>query len=254
MKSFYSTLQALVILLCGVTLFLACSKNAVSSASKNTAGNNMSLLSAPSTTLVLQPGPTDGQDVYVYKLVSNPNSVNVNFNDIPELGASKWTNGGSPETKRFYIKFTGLSAIPDSARIISATLQFFGLTSSLSTPQGNSVYSGSPYGNYPNNSCLVQRVVGSWDQSTLTWATQPLITQLDQAVIPSSNAQWNYNPVIDVKNMVQHMVGHPVNNYGFEVSLSREQKYRSIIFGSCETTDATKRPTLIVIYRVGSGS
>ncbi len=129
----------------------------------------------------MRPGPKDGQDTYGYINESAPSSADVNFDYVHELVAEKWTDHGALVTWRSFIKFDSLSLIPSNAKVTSATLYLYGLTSSLAAPQGNSVYPGSPYASaYPSNACLVQRVVGhNWKEGTLTWNNQPSVTEIN---------------------------------------------------------------------------
>jgi hypothetical protein len=198
--------------------------------------------------LTLRPGHEDGHDAYVQTLKSNPAVANSNFNDVPELVAAQWTDLGSPMTVRFFIKFSGLSQIPSTANIKSAELHLYGESSSNVIIQGNSIYPGSPYSIYPDNSCLVERVTKDWNEDTITWKNQPPVTDRNEDTIPSSTKQWNYNAKIDVTKYVQTMVSNPDKNFGFRVSLKTEEQYRSMEFGSCEA-DSVNRPELIVRYK-----
>jgi len=239
-----------------VTLFAACNKNVSSSSSISPSFTSsdetitMSTDGAGDTTLTLRPNPAIGDDVYVNNILANPGTVDSNFNNVPELAIGTWTYNGQLDYTRSFIKFSALKNIRTTATVVSATLQLFSLQgSSLSDPQGNSVYPGSPYvtAGYTDNSALVQKVVATWKSTTLTWATQPPITELDQVTLPSSTSQWEYNPKINVTNIVKRMIEHPLQNYGFEIRPTVEQPYRSLVFGSCEAT-VSERPKLTIVY------
>jgi len=199
------------------------------------------------TKLVLRPGPRNGQDVYVDKLDNFPSG---NQNSVPELPINTWTNGGLLVNTRSFIKFENLKLIPANATIISAKLFLFGMSSSLNSPQGNSYYPGSPYNEFGDNSCWVQQVVGAnWNESTLTYDNQPTGTTLDEAVLPASTSQWNYNAVADVAKIVKKMVANPSKNFGFLIMLQNEAIYKSVVFASSETSIRSQRPKLVVIYQ-----
>jgi hypothetical protein len=119
-------------------------------------------------TLVLQPGPDEGQNCLVAGDIYAADNLNAN----PDISASTWTygaQGGGTGSVRTYIKFIGLDGMPDSAIILSAKLSLYGISSGVSSPQGNSYYNGSPYAGYGENSCWLTRVTVDWNPDSLTW-------------------------------------------------------------------------------------
>jgi hypothetical protein len=206
-----------------------------------------------SKTLTLQPGPTDGQDAIVFYRDGDANAPTSNSGNAEILVYSRWTysaenfgEGGS----RTYIKFTGLSAIPQSSVITSAKLYLYGIpTNSTTFHPGNSHYPGSPYGSNPENTGWVKRVTANWDESTINWNNKPATTNTDQVAIPGTTAQWNYNlPELDVTELVKTMISTNTN-YGFNLMLQTEAIYRSVLMSSSEVADAGRRPKLVVVYK-----
>jgi hypothetical protein len=200
------------------------------------------------TTLLIKPGPNNGQDTYVSKIDDNPDDGNVNQNWTHEIAIGKWLEyySQSPATWRGYIKFDSLSRVPSTSKIISAKLYLYGESSSLTFPYGNSYYDGS---SNPENSVLVQRVTGgNWSQSTLTWNTMPATTAKYQDTIAASSTEWNYNTVTDVTKLVQAMVTTG-NNFGFCLRMVTEELPRSMVFSTSESADKSLRPKLVVVYR-----
>lgn len=231
-----------------VTSLLSCQKentvqpavNAFSQSSDLAADSSLKIM-------VLQPGTT-GQDAYVVYIDGDVASGDGNYNSVPELAMVSWTINGVPVTERSFIKFTGLSALPATARIRSAILSLSGTSSSIAVPQGNSVYPGSPYVfSYPDNSCYVQQVTSNWDESKITWNNQPNVITNDQVLIPSSTTQWEHAATADVTALVKRMVAKQ-KNYGLRIVQSTESYYRSMQFASSENADSTKRPTLTLKY------
>ena len=226
---------------CMVISFLLCScqkspESQPSSANTTSSVNSTDKASSLRDTLTLRQGPDKGQDVFVYKEAGVKSS---NFNYVPELNANAWSTNGNTNGSGSFIRFDGLSAIPDASIVISAKLYLYGLSSSLSTPQGN----------YGDNACYIKRVVDPWDESTLVFSPKlPRSTNAGQAILPASTSHWNYNPVVDVTAMVAHMIAYPNENYGFSINLITQQKYRSIVFGSSEQPDKSLRPKLVVVY------
>lgn len=212
------------------------------------------VVAAPeSKTLTLQPGPNDGQDAIVTYRDGDPNSPTSNYANWDFLAWSRWTysaenygEGGS----RTFIKFTGLSAIPQNSTITSAKLYLYGIPVNGTTfLPGNSHYPGSPYGSNPENTGWVRRVTANWDESTITWNNKPGTTNDGQVAIPGTAAQWNYNlPEIDVTDLVKTMVSTNTN-YGFNLLLQTEQIYRSVLLSSSENADPGRRPKLVVVYK-----
>ena len=110
--------------------------------------------------LSLRPGPKSGQDVYTDK-EAGVRSDNVNY--VPELCANAWTINGNRYGSGFYIRFDSLSLIAQSAHVVSAKLYLYGLSNSLSTPQGDN----------GDNACYVNQVTSTWDETTVTAKNQP---------------------------------------------------------------------------------
>jgi hypothetical protein len=235
-------------------LFFSCQKENVStpqtqmvSTEENSDATVFRSLENGTNKVVLRPGPRNGQDVYVDKLSNFPSG---NQNSVPELPINTWTNGGLPVNTRSFINFEDLKLIPANATIISAKLFLFGMSSSLNSPQGNSYYPGSPYDQFGDNSCWIQQVIGAnWDESTLTYDNQPGSTTTDEAALPASTSQWNYNAVADVTKIVKKMVADPSKNFGFVIKLQTEAIYRSVVFASSETSIRSQRPKLVVVYQ-----
>jgi len=250
MKKVFTTLTVLCFLLV-FSFFYSCSKESVSNKNVlNTSASNNISVSSDTTTLITQPGPDDGDDAYVFAEQDFHQAAEGNDNAIPELMIAAWTAQGRPLVGRSYVKFNALNNIPATAHIVSAELSLYGLdpNTSISTPQGCSIYPGSPYNKYKENACVILRVIDNdWSEATITWLNKPPYTRDEPGFIPKSTSQWNYNITSDVTNMVQQMVTEQ-KNYGFCIRLRDEEIYRCMVFASSESTDAGKRPMLIVKY------
>jgi hypothetical protein len=188
--------------------------------------------------LTLTPNSVSGQDANVLYFQDHPDQTNSNFNYQNELEIAAWTDQGYTVIRRSLIRFKNLTKVPDTAHVVSAKLYLYGLNSSIEMPQGNS----------GDNPCYVERVITSWDENTVTWNNQPLITQSNRVVLGPSTSQWGYNAVIDVTLLVKPMIKYPAKNYGFRISLQSESIYRSIGFYTSENTDSHKRPKLVITY------
>lgn len=204
--------------------------------------------------LIMQPGPDDGQDCLVaYRETDNGYYAGENHILNPDVTAIRWTyaaDNAGEGTNRTYLKFEELSNISDDAEILEAKLSLFGVSSGVAAPLGNSFYPSSPYEVSGSNAAWLKRVLSDWSESSITWNNKPATTDEDQATIPPSNTQWNFDaPNVDVTDMVKVMVNDK-KNYGFCLQLKTEEIYRSILFGSSESSDVEKRPKLVVKYRI----
>jgi len=187
-------------------------------------------------TVTMQPGPADGNDVTATFHDGHPESANGNGNSLSELAIFAWTNGGQYVEGKAFISFD-LSGIPAGATITSANLSLYGVTSSGWNPQGNQ----------GDNAFIVQRVLSSWSENTLTWNNAPATTTAGQVTSTNSTSIWNYDVTIPVTNLVQDMINQNTR-YGFCLTTAVKSPFRSIVFGTSEVADAAKRPKLIVTY------
>lgn len=155
-----------------------------------------------------------------------------------QVDVAAWTNGGSPENRRFLIKFD-YTGLPNGVTIDSAKLF---LTSNPTPLNGNFI--DAQFGG--NNACFVQRITSSWTVSNqYSWNNPPTITTSNQAVIPQSTAS-NQSATIVVTQLVKDMVSF--GNNGFFVRLQTELTYNSRQYCSSRHADATKVPKLVIYY------
>lgn len=235
-----------------VILFSKCQKTVtvtktVTDTLTNTVTDTLTQKDTLVKTLVLQPGPDEGQNCIV-----NSSSIYaaLNINSNPDINASAWTynaQGGTDGIGRTYIKFIGLDGMPDSAIILSAKLSLYGISVGTANPQGNSGYPGSPYAT--DNQCWLKRVTNDWNPDSVTWNNAPPTTDANEVSVSASTSQWNYDATnIDVTSLVNDMLNN--ENFGFAMELQTEQTYRSLSFASCKVSDSTKWPKLVVTYKM----
>ena len=212
------------------------------------------------TTVTFKPNATIGQDA-VIQTKPNTNYANTNYNNLPELIMLSWSDKKTADihNARTLIKFTQLSSIPTNARILSATLKLYGVSSSINVTQGNSSYPNTIYG---SNDLLVQKVNDYWNENIVDWNNQPQTIATNQFTIPASNSQWNWNYFYtstltnspELVNMVQSMVSN--NNQGFmiktawEVSNPMYYAAFSMLFASSDNSNSALWPELIVTYEI----
>ncbi len=211
-------------------------------------------LSMGQITVTFKPNATVGKDAPIMKFdndciatIATETPANINYETEPALYMKDWTwssIGCSGGTLRSLLCFTQLDTIPDNAVILSATLRLYG-----SNADRNTSYPGAP-SSFHSNTVIVQQVTSPWNESTVTWNTQPTTTTTNQFTIPQSNAEYNWNCTIsnsDLVAMVQNMVSG--NNYGFMLKLETEVHYRNMVFSSSDCSDSTLWPELEITYR-----
>jgi len=186
------------------------------------------------TTITFQPNSTVGKDAFVWDY--NPNN---NYGSTDEYTIYAWTYNGTPSIRRCLIDFD-FSAIPSNAVITNAELILFNDPNSPSTNGEHSQLSGS-------NEMIVQRVINSWNEQSITWNNQPNVTTQNQIIVPaSSSVHQNYN--INVTSLVQDIINNPNSSFGFSLKLQTEAYYRSVIFTSSDAINSTLRPKIIITY------
>jgi hypothetical protein len=192
---------------------------------------------APEQTLTLQPANNPFDVTLGLEGTNNISGNSVN-SDIPILS---WTRNGNQLVTRSLMKFD-LSTIPQTATIVSANLYLYSHPSP--TPNGN--FTDPNFGT--NNSMILQRATTDWTTSTLTWFNQPSGASQNQVNIPHTSAS-SLDLNLDVTALVSTMVTNNAN-YGFLIKLQNEVNYTSRIFvSSYNTTNAAKRPKLVIVYR-----
>jgi hypothetical protein len=181
------------------------------------------------TTIVLQPGGTDGIVALVSSLT--PDQA---VPDYGYVGASAWTWSGEPGVQHGYLNFD-FSGVPPGAEVGRATLTLTGGDSAPDSLFGESTLSG-------DNTAVISRVTSAWDEATLTWNTQPAITAEGAVTIgPSLSPDQVLD--VDVTAQVRAMLssGQP---HGFAFQLVDEQYYRSMMFAASNQSNAATRPSL----------
>jgi hypothetical protein len=130
-----------------------------------------------------------------------------------------------------------ISSIPPTATITAAYLNLFAYY---------------PIGSYPghvgpNNASYLQRVTGPWTESTVTWSTQPTVTNVNQVTLSGTTTYSLDYSNINVTLLVKDIFTAP-NNYGFLLRLINEQTTNILAFCSRDYPNLAKMPYLTVYF------
>lgn len=191
---------------------------------------SLAFVSFSQTTLTLQPDATDGKDARIWSI--NPTT---NYGTNEEFIAAHWTFGGTPGSYRSLLEFD-LTSIPVAATIVEAKLSLY-----YNSTSGSAGQSGA-------NEAVLQRVIQSWDESTVTWSNQPSTTATNQIVLSESTASSQDYTDIDVTALVQDMVDDPTTGHGFMFKLQSEVGLASMKFCSSDCSTDEYRPLLEITY------
>ena len=237
MKTFLShiTKTTFSLFLVSTTLmFDACKKKECKECEKCSATNS----GGTQATLTLQPDAAAGVDASLGYHDNYGTDVNNYGTDAQFKVSCRPGYSGGRQSVRELIKFD-LSSIPTAATVQSAKLYLYATGYINTSVQG---HSGS-------NTALLERITSPWSESTVTWATAPTSSGIDEVAVPQSTVS-DQDYVINVTQLVSRMVSSPSTNYGFYFHLVTEDPANGawLFFYSSDHTDPTKRPKLVVTY------
>lgn len=183
--------------------------------------------------LTLQPNGDKGMDAVISKIVPDNN-----FGDIEDIHLYAWTQGGSLNVNRVVIDFD-FTSIPTDARIDSAFLSLY-------------FNSTSGYGNEHSgdNSFIVQRITSAWDESTVSWGSQPTTISNNQLTVDGSISATQDFTDIDITTLIGDIIDNRDSSYGLMFKLENEEEYKILLFASSDNQDENVRPKLDVYYTI----
>lgn len=188
-------------------------------------------------TVVLQPG-AEGKDTWIGNYVDYQD---LNFGNMVEYAGISWTAQGLETSARGLIDFD-LSAIPSNAKIKEAKLTLYAIANTVNSTtitNGHSKHSGS-------NSCHLYPITTQWDENSVTWNTQPSVSNEGKIALPESISDMQ-DYEIDITNYIISKLNSE-SVYGLMIKLDIEEPYRRLMFGSSDHTDSLKRPKLEITY------
>lgn len=182
--------------------------------------------------LRLRPNAAQGKDA----VISDWTPLQ-NFGVHPEYAGIAWTCNGTPCIERGLIEFD-LSSVPVGALINNAQFSLFANPNPVN---------GNGYATQGNNAAWIERITGTWNESTINWSNAPVSTTVNRVYLPTSSGYYE-NYVVNVRDLVQDMVDDPANSHGFSIRLDNETGYTSMIFASSDYADSAYWPMLEVNY------
>ncbi len=158
-----------------------------------------------------------------------------NYGTTNQLNAMAWTIAGDPSNARTLIDFD-LTSLPSDVVITSAKLNLY------FNPDASSIYQNSG-----KNAMWIEGITSSWNESTVTWNTQPTVTTVNRVSVPASiSATQNYE--INITQLLKDKIANPSTNYGWMMSLQDEDPYASVMLASSDHSNAALHPKLEVCY------
>jgi Secretion system C-terminal sorting domain len=187
-------------------------------------------------TAIFQPGGGSSEDAIVDSYWTNTNS-----GAAAEIVAQAWTHSGASEISRSLIRFD-LSSIPTNVFVTSAKLYLYNNPQSV-----NGLGNGQHSQLSGSNAAVINRVLSAWNESTVTWVTQPASDTVNQVFLPA-NSTPHQDYVVDITAMTASMVANPASNFGFILQEQIEIAYRCLLFASGDHPNDALHPKLEVTY------
>ncbi len=166
------------------------------------------------------------------------NGANTNYGTAAQ-NAAYWIPGtaGPVNGNRALIAFD-LTQVPAGASVISAKLN---------------LYAYGPIGSYPghtgpDNRAYLQRVTQVWQESVVTWNTQPTSTSVNEVMLAATTNPTQDYLNIDVTQLVNDMIANPSGSDGFLLKLVNEATTNILAFCSKDNSNASKKPVLEIVY------
>lgn len=180
-----------------------------------------------------QPDGAAGKDAVISSIVPDNN-----YADLPDIMLYAWTQGGVLNVNRTVIDF-GLSDIPPDARIDSAYISLYFNT----TSEYGSEHVGE-------TSFIIKRATSDWDESTVTWNSQPSTTATHQVTVNGATQPTQDFPHINISSLIQDYISNPQSSYGFLLKLVNEDPFKILLLASSDHSDGNLRPKIEVYYTI----
>jgi hypothetical protein len=195
--------------------------------------------------IVLQPGPEKGKDAMVSNLNPDKNYGDYKYFEATYLSEPVLT---VMRSNRSLIQFN-LDTVPKSAVIKKVVLR---LTYDLPIPFDSIYYTTNtgPAAGIVWYGAVLQQIVEPWEESKVTWNTQPKSVEVNQVYISPFIRNSNSIEVDVTRLFVSPSTTDPVSypNYGMLFRLWPIDRFPGFRFASSDYPEANMRPRLTVYY------
>lgn len=150
-----------------------------------------------------------------------------------------WTRDGDVIQKRSLLEFS-LDDLPEPELLIEAELSlFFNPTDQY---ESFTEHTG-------DNQFFIERIITSWEEDSVWWQNQPLITELNRVEVEKSEFNNQDYLSIDVRELVRDMLEDPDNSFGFRLRMINEtEPYRMCILASSDHPNQLLHPCLRLVF------
>lgn len=184
-------------------------------------------------TISLQPGGENGKDALFGSIVPDNN-----YGTSENIHLYAWTQNGITNVNRAAIEFD-LSSIPAEANIDSARLSLYFNTTSAYGDQHEG-----------KTGFIIQRITSRWEESSVTWRTQPSISTENQVLVDGAIMPTQDFPDIDVTPLIGDYIHDRENSHGLLLKFQNEKPFRMALLASSNHPTDHLRPKLEVHYTV----
>lgn len=181
----------------------------------------------------LQPDSELGNDAYI-------NSIDpASKENQTSLVSTVWEFDQGWSIGRSFLEFD-LTQIDPELTITLAELSLFHDSNSLIEGHIN---------NGGSNELMISRITEGWTEDNIDWNNQPVISEENQILIPSSNIENQDYLDIDVTELVSDMLKKPDQSFGFMFQLNDEtigNYNRNVVFASSDHESPELHPRLVI--------
>jgi hypothetical protein len=97
---------------------------------------------------------------------------------------------------------------------------------------------------------IIQRITSGWNESTVTWRTQPSVTMENQVMVDGAILPTQDFPDIDVTQLIGDYVHDRENSHGLLLRFQNENPYKVALLASSDHPIEQLRPKLEVHYSI----
>ncbi|MBR4498711.1 MAG: DNRLRE domain-containing protein [Bacteroidales bacterium] len=178
--------------------------------------------------------------VRLYKNEYSPylNVENTNYNNYEYIRTWRWTHSGKPTYVRALFDID-ISQIPSDAIIEYATLELKGVDHNTNLTEHNP--------SYKSNASWLELVTEYWDETQVTWNTQPASSSIYRVELENSSSR-TQNYSVDITDLISRMISD-TSVHGLMLRLKQEERYTRMTFASPFYSIDSLRPFVSIKYK-----